>query len=54
MNTLLPAPIFLAGDGIKACIMNIIVIGVTSTDNREAGGVLQIGVDLIVSGFYDI
>jgi len=44
MGTMLPAPIILAGDGIKACIMSSIVIGVTSMDNRDVRSVPLMGV----------
>jgi hypothetical protein len=46
---MLPVSIILAGDGIKACIVDIIVIGVTSMDNRDARCVPLTGGELKVS-----
>jgi hypothetical protein len=54
MDAMLPVSIILAGDGIKARIMNIIVIGVTSMDNRGVRCVPITGCELMISFFIDI
>jgi hypothetical protein len=49
MDTQLPVSIILVWDGNKPYIMNIIVIGVTSMDNRDARYVPLTGGELKVS-----
>jgi hypothetical protein len=52
MDAMLSVSSITAGEGIKPCIMNSIVIGVTLMDNRDVRSVQRMGGDPMVSGFY--